>query len=516
MKNLYALVLLATVILWSSCRNDFETLPSTGNLEFSKDTVYLDTVFTNIGSSTYTLKVYNRSNEDINIPNVQLSQGNSSLYRLNVDGIAGKTFNNVTILAKDSIFIFIETTIDINTFPNNNQFLYTDAIEFDSGSNQQKVELVTLVQDAVFLFPERFEDGTTETLNLGMDDDGEPILISGFFLEDTELLFTNEKPYVIYGYAAVPSNKTLTVNAGARIHFHKDSGLIVSNQATMKVNGALSSNTELLENEVIFQGDRLEPSFADTPGQWGFIWLTDGSTAHEFNYTTIKNATVGILMDNNDGTANPTLTIKNTQIYNSGNVGLLARTGHIDGENLVITNSGQASLFCSFGGRYNFRHSTFGNYWNRSFRNFPAVVIDNVLQISETEILVADLIEANFSNCIIYGSEAREISLFAAEEGLFNFNFKNSLIRFEDPQGQFANNPLYDFTNTGFYTNTIFNQDPLFFDFSKNMLFISNESGANGIGDAATSQQVPFDLLGTPRGIPSDAGAYESVTFPEN
>jgi hypothetical protein len=30
----------------------------------------------------------------------------------------------------------------------------------------QKVELVTLIQDA-FLYPKRFEDGTTETLPLG-------------------------------------------------------------------------------------------------------------------------------------------------------------------------------------------------------------------------------------------------------------------------------------------------------------------------------------------------------------
>src|SRR5690606_4738317 len=150
----YTLGLLVLVVLWSSCRNDFESLPSQGNLEFSKDTVYLDTIFTNIGSSTYTLKVYNRSSENISIPSVRLSQGESSRYRLNVNGRAGKTFNNVEILAKDSIFVFIETTIDINTFPGNLQFLYTDAIEFDSGSNQQKVELVTLVQDAIFLYPE--------------------------------------------------------------------------------------------------------------------------------------------------------------------------------------------------------------------------------------------------------------------------------------------------------------------------------------------------------------------------
>ena len=127
MRYLYGLAILCCLVLWSSCRNDFETVASTGSLEFSKDTVYLDTIFSNIGSSTYNLKVYNRSDEDINIPTLRLAQGEASSYRLNVDGMPGKVFENVQVLAKDSIFIFIETTFDINNLPTNpKDFLYTD------------------------------------------------------------------------------------------------------------------------------------------------------------------------------------------------------------------------------------------------------------------------------------------------------------------------------------------------------------------------------------------------------
>ena len=86
-------------MLWSSCRKDFEFSPSTGSLTFSKDTVYLDTVFTNIGSSTYNLTVHNRSDNDISIPSVRLALGETSNYRLNVDGVAGKSFENVVLLA---------------------------------------------------------------------------------------------------------------------------------------------------------------------------------------------------------------------------------------------------------------------------------------------------------------------------------------------------------------------------------------------------------------------------------
>ena len=514
MRFLYTLFLLAVIVVASSCRNDFETVASSGSLEFSRDTVYLDTVFSNIGSSTYTLKVYNRSKEDIHIPTVRLGEGEASHYRLNVNGVAGKTFQDVEVLAKDSIYIFIETTVDINTFPGNNTFLYTDAIEFDSGSNQQKVELVTLVQDAVFLYPQRFDDGTTETLTIGSGEDA--VEIWGFFLEDDELHFTNEKPYVIYGYAAVPPNETLTVDAGARIHFHDQSGLIVANGSSLKSNGSLSTDQELLENEVIFQGDRLEPQFENVPGQWGMIWLTQGSTAHELNYTTIKNGTIGIQMDSNDGGSEPTLTLKNTQIYNNTFFGLWAKTGHIYGENVVINNSGQSSLNLALGGRYEFKHCTFANYWNSgSFRQEPTVSISNYLQVSQTEVLVADLQQADFLNCIIYGSENREFLLRREEGAAFNFYFENSLLRFNDFEGDFDDNPLYDFSDAQLYSNTVINGDPVFMDTDKNKLIIGENSAAESIGNQNTANDVPQDILGVNRTNNPDAGAYQSIVFPE-
>jgi len=514
LRYLYGLALVCCLVLWSSCRNDFDSVSSTGNLEFSQDTVYLDTVFTNIGSSTRTMKVYNRSSDDINIPAIQLAQGEASSYRLNVDGLPGKSFEDILILAKDSIFIFIETTIDINNFPNpDNSFLYTDKILFDTGGNQQDVDLVTLVQDAVFLYPEQYKDGTIETISLGLDEEGEDILIEGFYLDDDELHFTNEKPYVIYGYAAVAPNKTLTVDAGSRVHFHANSGILVANQGSMKVNGEASVDPELLENQVIFEGDRLEPGFSDIPGQWGTIWLTQGSTNHEFSYTTIKNSVVGILMNSNDG--DRTLTLKNVEIYNISNVGLLAQTGNVYGENMVINNCGQTSLSCSLGGRYTFNHSTFANYWSNGFRLFPTVSIDNVRQVSDTEFEAVDLIEANFNNCIIYGSESRELGLVEDSSAAFNFNFTNSLIKFEDPFGDFDEDPNYDFTNEILYTNIVRNADPVFFNTDANDFNIETDtSSADGIGLGGI---LPIlDLNGTQRNANNpDAGAYESIVFPD-
>src|SRR5690606_19175549 len=114
MKSLYYFFILIFITGFISCRDDFHFEPSSGTeLAFSKDTVYLDTIFSNIGSSTYNLKVYNKSNKDIKIPSVRLNKGENSNFRLMVDGLTGKSFENIELLANDSLFIFVETTVDI-------------------------------------------------------------------------------------------------------------------------------------------------------------------------------------------------------------------------------------------------------------------------------------------------------------------------------------------------------------------------------------------------------------------
>lgn len=512
MRRLLLLILVGFAVSLTSCRNDFEFESSTGNLRFSKDTVYLDTVFTNIGSSTYTLKVYNKSNKNISIPKVQLAKGEASKYRMMVDGIPGKVFDNVELLAKDSMFIFVEVTanvIDANT----TDFLYTDQILFGEGSNTQKVELVTLIQDAIFLYPQKFSNGTTETLPIGNDE------IYGFYLDENdaingnELHWTNSKPYVVYGYAAVPSNKTLVVDAGARVHFHAESGLIVANNASIHVNGTHSTTADL-ENEVIFEGDRLEPDFSEIPGQWGTIWLTQGSTNNQLSNLTIKNATVGLLVTGNDGTASPTLTLENTQIYNCSNVGILARTGAIEGKNVVINKSGQASFAGSFGGSYEFTHCTFANYW--STPNQTAVVLDDYIK-TNSGYRIEPLVKANFKNCIIYGSS--NLSLNIQKKGTttaFNYNFDHCLIKFADFSNQFTSNPLYQFSNVNLFTSCLIATNssinkPDFENPLRNKLIIGQNSAAKGT--AKTQYSTFNDLLNRNRTSPTDMGAYNWTLF---
>ena len=521
-RNIYFLITISTLVFWSSCRKDFEFDLSSGNLEFLKDTVYLDTVFSNIGSSTYNLKVYNNSNNDIVIPNVRLSQGQNSMYRLNVDGqtgsgaISGKEFENVEILAKDSMFIFIETTINIQTLVSSEtQFLYTDAIEFDTGSNLQKVELVTLVKDAVFIYPQRFlnseGDYITETLTFDVDGDGmdDETSIKGRFLDDSELTFTNDKPYVVYGYAAVNDGKTLTIEAGARVHFHSNSGLLVTSGGSINAQGTLSADENLMEGEIIFEGDRLEPGFSDVPGQWQTIWLFNGSTNNIFDHVTIKNSTVGLLSEGNQDDVLK-LNITNTQIYNSSNFGILGRATSINAENLVINNSGQSSFAGTFGGRYNVVHSTLANYWNNSFRQFPSVLLNNYLVDADNVTFTNPLEEANFTNTIIYGNDNPELLLDKDNDDTFNFKFTNCLIRFNDSSNNFTGDQ-YDFDNVALYENVVFNEDPEFLEPYLNKLQIPDGSPAEGFG--IVSGNLFSDILGTMRTTPRDLGAYESIVF---
>jgi hypothetical protein len=417
-------------------------------------------------------------------------------------------------LAKDSLYIFIEVTSDVAS-ANPTDFLYTDQIQFDSGANFQKVELVTLIQDAYFIFPNN-TNGIIEQVPIGIDTDNNVVETNGRNLSHNhpdngdEYTFHTDKPYVVYGYASVPNGETLTIPGGARVHFHDGSGIVVQQGGTLHVTGS-TSNTEALENEVIFEGDRLEPDFSDVPGQWGTVYLRQGSSNHSIKNLTIKNAVIGLLVENNFGT---TMTIENTQIYNSSKVGLLAQAARIDGKNIVINSAGEASLACTLGGSYDFKQCTFNNNWSSSRQ--VAVLVNNYYTDATTNQQTGfDLFQANFKNCIIFGSNQVELLVNRGSDTSkqFNYSFSKCQIKFNNTANQFTNNPDYAFIND---TNEILkNQDPDFLDVYQNKLMIGADSDAINFG---TDLGIPTDILGATRVITApnkvDLGAYQHITFP--
>ena len=309
----------------------------------------------------------------------------------------------------------------------------------------------------------------------------------------------------------VPSGKTVTFEAGARLHFYKNSGIIVANDATMIVDGTASSDTEKREGEVIFEGDRLEALYDYIPGQWGAIWLTAGSTQHKFNHATIKNATVGILMDYNDETNSPTLTLENTQIHNSSAFNLWGKTAYISSVNSVFGNAGQSSFAGTIGGKYDFKHCTFANYWTKGFRTTPAVLLNDYAQLADGSNFIKPLNVATFENCIIEGNKL--VEFFVEQEGsdTLNFYLDHTALQFESSNTAIFNNPFFDWDDNNYYNQIIRNGNPAFVIAEDNDMRITQHSDFLAKGAASVGASIPIDLAGNVRTSPPDLGAYQHV-----
>jgi len=497
-------VIFLLVIFSFSCRKNFDVIPGNADFRVEKDTVLMDSVFTNISSRTYNVKIYNTSDNDISLKSVHLEQGNNSFYRLNVDGEAGKSVKNVMIHAKDSIYVFIEVTADIDQLSSP---IYEDKIIVEDRGKTDEILLVSFIKDAYFLYPKRFPDGRKDSLTVYTDPDtGEKSKVAGYFLNN-DTTFTATKPIVVYGHVAVPDGKTLTIEQDAHLYFHFNSGLIVWKNATLKVNGTLG-------HEVIFEDDRMEEAFEHKSGMWNYIWLMSNSKNNEINYAFIKNAEVGIIAHpSND--ANPMLRIKNTKLFNHSLVGIYALATNIEGENLVINNTGLSAINLSLGGKYDFKHCTFVNFSN-GIRNekSAAVYVNNYLKTKD-EIYVFDLERFNLSNCIVDGSNSIEFFLDKNPNADFNYRIRNSAIKFNDPRHVFADVPEVDFSDIAHYQNVMLNQNMDFWNPEENILQIGSSSTAINQGDISTAQQVPLDILGVDRTQSPDLGAYQHAEKPD-
>ena len=173
-------------------------------------------------------------------------------------------------------------------------------------------------------------------------------------------------------------------------------------------------------------------------------------------------------------------------------------------------------MACTLGGSYNFTHATLANYWSGSIREFPTLLVNNFQLSTDTDqLLVNDLLNANFTNCIIEGNQNREFVLDENMQAGFNFNFKNNLLRFLDPGGNFLGDPLYDFEDESKYQENIFNGEPDFKDVDENEFIIGEASDANVNANVPAAQKVPFDLLGVNRTALPDIGAYQHIIFEE-
>jgi len=437
-------------------------------LEFSVDTLVFDTVFTTIGSATRHFKVFNRHSYDMVIRSIRLAGGTESPFRINSDGIAGPEIRDYTLRANDSMFVFVEVTID--PLEEDNPLLVSDSIVFATENARQDVDLLAWGQDVHLL-------------------NGETI---------TTRTWTSDKPYLVYNSLQVDTGQVLTIEEGVQIYLHRFSTFYLA--GTLLVKGTV-------ENPVVFQGDRLETMYRDIPGQWNGLYFLNGSGEHELENVLVRNASSGIHLGNLfTGDPAPHLTLKNVVIEHMTYSGLSSIGGTVRAENLLITDCGHYSILLTLGGNYRFLHCTVANYWTYTARTTPAVMITDYYRVSDDQVLSADLVAAEFGNCIIDGRRDTELGLSRwNEEGVFGYRFSSCYLK--GPSDLFANDPehfenIFSDTAPGFVSL----YDPP--DFA-----LLPEAFARDKGDWEIAQQVPFDLAGNSRlsdGAP-DLGAYEII-----
>lgn len=445
------LILLIGLILFSCNQEEFAT-SSDAKLEFATDTVTFDTIFSSIGSTTKWFTVKNPNKQSVKISRIFLAGGNRSVFRLNINGVQANEDFDITISGGDSLFVFVEVTIDPTG--QNNPMVVQDSIVFNLNGNTQDVDLIAFGQD--------------------------------FHLLNGEVLKTqrweNDKPYLIYNSVLVDSLETLNIDPGCRVHFHYGSSMFV--KGTLNASGTF-------EKPISFQGDRLEESYRNIPGQWGAysefadgslyvyggIHFLVGSKDNVLNYSVIKNATKGIQIDSMGFSNNPVLTISNSRIENMALNCIDARTTFIKASNSVFANSGSYTLALLLGGDYQFNHCTVANYSNFGNRKEPALFLKNYYEYNK--ITYSFNLNAIFGNCIIYGNKENEISTDKGGTGSFTYLFKNCLVNTNLSSG---------------FENSVFNKEPLFVNISENNYAIDSLSPARNIGDIEIAKQFPIDL----------------------
>ena len=470
-----SLIFIGLIILTTSCKKEDFLEDQTVDLRFSQDTLMFDTIFTTIGSSTQYLIVTNPEKQKIRISNIRLAGGSNSNFRINVDGQSGTSFKDIEIASEDSIYIFVEVTVDPNG--GNSPMIITDSITFETNGNLQDVDLVAFGRDAYFIVGNK---------NLGSL---KYKIVAG---ENVDTTWTKNKPIVVYGYAVVDSTGSLTIEAGTEVFFHSKSGLWIYKGGQLKVLGTKSE-------PVIFQGDRTETYYDDLPGQWDRIWINESDVQSEINYAIIRNAFIGLQTEIlQDVMASNKLVLKNTIIENMSGAGILSRYYSIDAENILITNCQQYCTALTLGGEYEFRHSTFANYWSYNTRKSPTLYINNYFQDDNKIVHPFDLVKANFINCIVYGNLAEEVILDNnSQGGQFNFLFDHGLVKTEGSVSD-PNN----------WKSVIKNQDPLFEDKDKNNYHLKTNSAAADKGKSGISPLLDLDENTRDASTP-DLGAYE-------
>jgi len=459
-----------------------------GNLSFSTDTLTFDTVFTSLGSTTKYFKVFNTDRKAVKIQDIRLMHLVGTQFRINVDGVNGDQFTDVEIPAKDSIYVFVEVTVNPNSSAT--PFVIIDDVQFTINNNVSTVHLEAFGQNAHYHYGEEIKAGQSPT-------------------------WSNDLPHVIISHDTVPGvyvrcNATLNIQPGTKIFFAGNSAIFVE--------GTLNAISHSWNDSIVFQGVRLESFYNDKPGQWfGIVFLRNNDCVPQgfFDHCVINESTYGIYAgaglstnfnDYLNETQRPQVFIQNTIVKNSGSNAVYGFNAQILAENCLFYTCGENLVKFGLGGEYTFRNCTMYNTGSRFVDHKNEVLLlSNLLNVNNTDFYSAPLKTA-FTNCVIYGSLQNEVAFSNINDPPTNFTgFENEFINCDVKTKQ----DTFELF-ASIHTNMLYNQEPLFKNADEGDFTPVDSAGITSpLIDAGSVTGTSNDIFGTLRSNPPDIGAVE-------
>jgi hypothetical protein len=455
------------LVMAVSCNKDDISFDAPSQeLSFSRDTVFCDTVYHQVRSETYAVKVYNNEDKDILIPRIHLEKGATSLYKINVDGKPGYDFKDVPLRKKDSLYIFVEIAPEAS----GPEAIAEDKVLFQSPAGQQQVVLFSVVQDAEFFIK-------TPT---------NPNIIT------SNTSWTSNKAKIIYGDLTIDQNTVLNIQQGTKVYFHKNSGMKVLSGATLNINGTLANNVTL-------RGDRNDPAYDTIPKNWNSIKMNAGSTLN-MNYARLFGGTRGLELKQTNATIN------NSFIHTFQEYGIYSVASTVNAKNMVMNNCGESAIGIFKGGTHNLTHCTIANYSDllHSYNRNGLYASNEWTNESGTKEQGALIL--NVRNSIVYSDRDNSVSFEQTPGQLFNFTLQNCLIKYSGTSEAGFN---FD-TNTN-VIQSLKNQDPLFVNYfaAKMNMRVKQNSPAIGKGSTTVAATAPTDIANVSRTSNPTLGAYQ-------
>ena len=402
---------LLTLLLLATCVpvDELITTDADARLTYSTDTVLFDTVFTQVGTATRRLRIYNPNARAVSISAVALGQ-NSSPFRIWVNGQAGPQVRNVLLRGNDSLLVLVEATLDATN--QNQPLVVAGELLVSSNGRQDRVVLEAWGQDAVYV-------------------NQEAPLDCGPFTGST-LVWTKEKPYVLYNAVVVPAGCRLRVEAGARLFMHKSAVLIVL--GTLELAGTPNEPVRITGTRD-YTGAADRARYQNQPNQWGGIVFVNGSTGNRIIFADIRNGDRGIQVGLPNVTGDVDLRISHSLVANmASNVLWAFNPTYLTAYNNLFINGGERTLAGLMGGTYTFVHNTLAYSNTLGYvRRSPSAAFSDffTIQTPQGDVLRQERLDVVFVSNIVSGSNDDEMEVALLQPGNA-FSMFNNVVSQQD------------------------------------------------------------------------------------